>query len=217
MNRSPWNHPALEPRPVPIPRGAWVKTLGLHASDADELQLRASGGRAEHNRATARPGKVTVRPMRPGDEPLHEAFVARLEAADRRSRFGRDIDDVPAVVSTRRTRVDPARDIAFIATVERDGRDAAIVGEVRAHADPGGDRWEFGIVVASDRKGSGLGRRLLERLVDCARERGVRLVYGLVASSNDAMLALARRLGFAVEVAPGSRVAIVSIDPRPSV
>ena len=42
------------------------------------------------------------------------------------------------------------------------------------------------------------------------RERDLRLLYGLVDRSNAAMIALAERLGFAVEGAPGGTTVVVT-------
>jgi RimJ/RimL family protein N-acetyltransferase len=187
---------------VPIPSNAWVKSLHLAArrvpAAAEEVDV---GGL-----------RVTLRPMRAGDERLHEAFVARLDADDLRSRFGREIGTLRREEFARRTRVDPDRESAFVAIAAREGGEPEIVGEVRAQADPYGGRWEFGIVVSSAHHRLGLGRLLLGRLVDCARARNVRLLYGLVNASNAAMIGLARRLGFDVDEVPGSGTVIVSLD-----
>jgi GNAT superfamily N-acetyltransferase len=187
---------------VPIPSGAWVKSLHLaaHRVPAPDETIDI-GGR-----------QVTLRPMRAGDESLHGAFITRLDAGDLRSRFGRGIGELPREAFRRRTRVDPDRETAFVAIAAPDGGEPEIVGEVRAHADPYGGRWEFGIVVSSAHHRLGLGRLLLGKLVDCARARNVRLLYGLVDASNDSMIGLARRLGFDVEQVPDSGTVIVSLE-----
>jgi acetyltransferase len=47
-------------------------------------------------------------------------------------------------------------------------------------------------------KGNGLGRFLMERLFDWARDHAVRKIVGQVLSDNAPMLDFVRRLGFSV-------------------
>ena len=61
---------------------------------------------------------------------------------------------------------------------------------------------EFAILVRSDLKGQGLGRLLMNKIIACCRSRGTGEVKGLVLASNQAMLGLARRLGFRVDPGP---------------
>ena len=74
----------------------------------------------------------------------------------------------------------------------------ALVGAVARvycdQADP--QRAEFAILVSHFLAGQGLGRRLLRRLLDSARELGVREVWGDVLDDNTPMLRLAERVGF---------------------
>jgi L-amino acid N-acyltransferase YncA len=55
---------------------------------------------------------------------------------------------------------------------------------------------EFSIYVDSQAQGHGLGRRLLEALVDAARERGHWKLVSRIFPFNTASLALCRRCGF---------------------
>ncbi len=55
---------------------------------------------------------------------------------------------------------------------------------------------EFSIYVDAQAQGNGLGRRLLEALVDAARERGYWKLVSRIFPFNTASLALCRRCGF---------------------
>ncbi len=55
-----------------------------------------------------------------------------------------------------------------------------------------GDPWQ----------GNGVGVALMEHLIGIARERGVESIWGLVLAENTHMLALARKLGFAIFQGP---------------
>lgn len=57
------------------------------------------------------------------------------------------------------------------------------------------DRAELAIAVVDDHQGRGIGRALLDELIDCARERGVTRVRADVLAENQPMLALLDQLG----------------------
>ena len=55
---------------------------------------------------------------------------------------------------------------------------------------------EHSIYIHRDHRGKGLGRRLLQAIVDAARERNVHTLIGGIDAANDASIALHRALGF---------------------
>ena len=105
-------------------------------------------------------------------------------------------------------------DNAFLAGVERliESRDAQyVLGAPDDDSPPAGVaqvRFRYGIwwaaedclledlFVQESARGSGLGRAILERVVELARERGCRRVELDVNDNNDAALALYRSVGF---------------------
>jgi acetyltransferase len=74
--------------------------------------------------------------------------------------------------------------------------DGQILGVVRLDTDPQGDSGEFALIVRSDRQEEDLGRRLLQAILDYARDRGLSEVWGDVAAENAGMLGLTRAFGF---------------------
>ena len=54
-------------------------------------------------------------------------------------------------------------------------------------------------MVADEFSGKGLGSRLMESIMDVARDRGLAEMEGLVLASNSEMLKLMKRLGFSVK------------------
>ena len=90
---------------------------------------------------------------------------------------------------------------AFIATAASpDGEAGAeeTLGVARALCDPDNHDAEFGIVVRSDLKGSGLGERLMGLLIDYLRARGTQVLTAVVLAENQRMLSLARDLDFTI-------------------
>ena len=55
------------------------------------------------------------------------------------------------------------------------------------------------VVVADDFNGKGLGSRLMESIMDVARDKGLAEIEGLVLASNAGMLKLMKSLGFGVK------------------
>jgi len=87
--------------------------------------------------------------------------------------------------------------MALAATVMLEEREA-LIGVARYVLDAGGESCEFALVVADAWQGRGIGRRLMEKLIAVARERGLKRIYGEVLATNRAMLELARKLGFEI-------------------
>jgi len=72
----------------------------------------------------------------------------------------------------------------------------------RNHDEP--ERAEFGLLVSHFVIGLGLGRLLLQRLIEWSGRHGVKELWGDVMDDNTAMLELATRLGFHRETIRGS-------------
>jgi acetyltransferase len=86
--------------------------------------------------------------------------------------------------------------MAFIATRTDVQGWAETLGVVRSVTDPDNVQAEIAIIVRSDLKGRGLGRILLDKMIDYCRSRGTRVLVGETLRINDRMLALARKAGF---------------------
>jgi acetyltransferase len=144
---------------------------------------------------------LLVRPIRPEDEPLHRAFLARLEPEDIRMRFFSVRRELPPSELARLVQIDYAREMAFIALREGEGGVPETLGVARAIADPDNVEAEFAVVVRSDCKSRGLGHLLMERLIEYQRAQGTQRLIGDVLRENRPMRELAHGLGFQVEAA----------------
>jgi acetyltransferase len=160
-------------------------------------------------------GIVTIRSIRADDFARERDFVAGLS---QRTAYLR-------LLSTRRlsaeelrnfTDIDLRREAALVAIEESDGTPRQ-VAVARFVIDPATSDAEFAMVLADAWQGRGLGRELLVRLVDIARERGVRRLAGVTLAENQPMLRLARKLGFRTARVPGdATVTEVSLQLRAS-
>jgi acetyltransferase len=138
---------------------------------------------------------VTLRTMQPGDRDIEDAFVRRLSPGSRYLRFHAALKQLTPAMLDRFTNVDYPDEMALIATIAEDGSEREI-GVARYVRTAGSDRAEVAVAVADDWQGKGLGTRLLLRLRDIAREAGVKHLEATVLPQNQAMLSLARQLGF---------------------
>ncbi|HSG77565.1 MAG TPA: bifunctional acetate--CoA ligase family protein/GNAT family N-acetyltransferase [Burkholderiales bacterium] len=141
--------------------------------------------------------EVTLRPIRPEDAQMEQAFVKSLSAETRYFRFMDTLRELTPQMLVRFTQIDYDREMAFVATVPEDGREAEI-GVTRYVANPDGESCEFAVVIADGWQRRGLGRRMMEQLIDVARARGLRAMVGHVLAENRGMLALCQKLGFGV-------------------
>jgi acetyltransferase len=139
---------------------------------------------------------VTLRPIRPEDEPQHRSFLEQLAPEDIRLRVFYSRRSIEHTELARLTQIDYAREMAFIATRHVEGDGEETLGTVRATVDPDNHTAEFGVIVRSDLKGSGLGHRLMGKMIEHLRARGTQRLVGHVMHENAAMLELARALGF---------------------
>jgi acetyltransferase len=140
---------------------------------------------------------LTLRPIRPEDEAQHLAFLERIEPTDIRMRLFYTRRSIERSELARLTQIDYEREMAFIVTGST-GEGEETLGVVRAFIDPDNVQAEFGILIRSDSKGQGLGRRLMDTLIGYLRSRGTQRLVATVLSENTAMLALAADLGFRV-------------------
>ncbi|MCX5739937.1 MAG: bifunctional acetate--CoA ligase family protein/GNAT family N-acetyltransferase, partial [Proteobacteria bacterium] len=199
--------------------------LALDARIRIEAVAAGRGARAAIERLAIRPypreleetvalrdgSRVLMRPIRPEDEPAHQAMFASLAPEDVRFRFFNMVRELPHSQMARYTQIDYDRELAFVAVAVGPSATNETLGVVRGIFDPDNVRAEFAILVRSDQKGRGLGYALLDKLVRHCRARGAREVVGQVLPDNRAMLELAHELGFKSRFLPGEGVVEVRL------
>jgi acetyltransferase len=144
---------------------------------------------------------VTIRPLRPDDSAIERDFVTGLSAETRYNRLLGGAIKVSDDYIRRLTHLDWSREAAF-AAITMLGERESIIGVARYVAEEGGESCEFALVLADAWQGRGIGRRMLEKLMNIAARRGIRRMHGDILSTNGSMLALVRTLGFRLERLP---------------
>lgn len=154
---------------------------------------------------------VTLRPLQREDHDIEHAFVSGLSPDSRHNRLLGGAIRITREYIDSLLAIDYARDMALAASVMLEGHET-LIGVARYVRDAG-DACEFALVIADAWQGRGIGRRMLEKLIAVARDRGLKRIYGDVLSTNQAMLALTGRLGFARDRHPDdATVTRVTLD-----
>lgn len=142
---------------------------------------------------------VRVRPIRPEDEPAYNRFFHTLRPEDVQFRYFGLIKELSHSQMARVTQIDYDRAMTFVATEKDADGNTQLLGVVQALADPDNTVAEFAVTVSPAAQGRGLGRALMEHIVDYSRRRGTGELIGYVLTANTRMLTLARHLGFVVD------------------
>jgi acetyltransferase len=146
---------------------------------------------------------ILIRPIRPEDAELEQAFVHELSEESRYFRFMNSIQELSQAMLVRFTQIDYSREIALIAVTQSHNHTTeqpeTELGVARFATNPDGESCEFAIVIADNMHGKGLGSKLMTALMDAARERGLKTIQGEVLSQNTQMLKLMKNLKFTIE------------------
>ena len=141
--------------------------------------------------------EVYLRPIKPEDAPLLLDLFENMSKRSRYYRFFSPMKTLSPGMLVRLTQVDYDRHIALVALHKEDGKEKMVgVARVISGADRAGA--EFSVAVGDPWQGRGIGRKLLERSLEVAKDYGIGKVYGEVLAENKEMLGLGRELGFEI-------------------
>ncbi|MBA3973637.1 MAG: acetyl CoA synthetase subunit alpha [Candidatus Solibacter sp.] len=165
-------HPAIRPYPVQY-EGAWTMKNG---------------------------DPVTIRPIRPEDEPMMVKFHEALSERTVYQRYLQMLNLSQRIAHERLTRIcfiDYARQMALVAEREIPGTsEKQIIAVGRLQGITGATESEFAVVVADEYQKTGLGTELLRRLIDIGKAEGVKVITADILAENSAMQKVSEKLGF---------------------
>ncbi len=145
---------------------------------------------------------VTLRPIRPEDAELEQDFIKQLSEETRYYRFMDTLRELTQTMLVRFTQIDYDREMALVATVPGEKGKERLIGVSRYIANPDGETVEFALVVADEWQKHGIGRKLMNFLIDIARRKGYRNMMGEVLTLNTKMFRLTNNLGFTIHPHP---------------
>ena len=192
----------------------WATSEGVVAIDAGVRIRPHPGDPADYLPIRPYPKELTeeidlpdgrrfhLRPVLPEDGPQLNAMVERTPPEQVRMRFFQALKSLPQEMSARLTQLDYDREMALVITGPGLPGRATMLGMVRISADPDLDSAEYDIMLDGSVAGMGLGPMLMHRIVDYARSRGIREIYGEVLRENEPMLRINESMGFSIEPSP---------------
>ena len=124
------------------------------------------------------------------------AFLQQLDPEDVHMRVFYSKRAMERSELARLVQIDYAREMAFVALAPGPDGQLQTQGVVRAMADPDNIAAEFGVIVRSELKGSGLGHLLMQKMIAYLRTQGTQRLVASVLDYNERMLKLAKALGF---------------------
>ena len=154
-----------------------------HPRHTDHLRLR--NGRT-----------LTVRLVTPDDGETLQHYFRQLSTRSRYNRFLGAISELPASELAHFIHAGEDDRFSVIAAITIDGRET-IVGEARYGFEPASKNFEFGISIDDRWQGQGIGAALIGNLECRAAALGASRMFGDTLRSNEVMIALARKSGYA--------------------
>ena len=150
-------------------------------------------GSGELHESTRGGEHIVIRRAKPEDKALYLDFLRDVSAEDLRLRFFAHIRELTIAEADKLGHLDYSHEMVFVELDEQTGQ---MLGLVRLKDELDEQTAEFAILVRSQLKGHGLGWLLMQRVIDYAKEKDLRRVYGDVLAENASMLQMSAELGF---------------------
>jgi GNAT superfamily N-acetyltransferase len=146
-------------------------------------------------------GSLTVRFVEPQDSETLQDYFRSLSVRSRYNRFLGAMRELPETELGHFTHAGEDNRFSVIALMMIDGLET-IVGEARYGFEPDTGSFEFGLSIDDHWQGQGIGSAMLRNLECRAAAFGAEHLFGDTLRSNDVMLGLARKSGFAFAPTP---------------
>ena len=156
---------------------------------------------------------LTIRPIRPEDEPLLVWFHQALSERSVFLRYFQQLQLAQRVAHERLTRIcfiDYDREMALVAERRSASGQPEILGVGRLSKLHGANEAEVAFLVSDQFQQHGLGTELLRRLIQVARDEKVQRIVGYVLPENRLMRRVFEKLGF--RLAPEPREALLRAE-----
>jgi len=140
---------------------------------------------------------VTLRPIKPEDEPLWLALLSSCSRESIYSRFRYFFFWQSHEVASRYCYIDYDRELAIVAEAG-EGPDRRFIGVGRLIAEPGRTSAEYAVLVQDAWQDKGLGGLMTDYCLGIAKDWGVRTVTAITTTDNPRMIAVFEKRGFRI-------------------
>jgi len=213
-------NPLLASRSGAIALGARMILSEPHLPDTalSKLVIRPYPTRYLHSWKLADGTPLTIRPIRPEDEPLMINFHKSLSEETVHMRYFGFLKGESLITHERLARIcfsDYDREIALVTERIQPGRDQrqiiAVARLIKAHC---ANEAELAIVISDNWQGRGLGTKLLGDLLTIGRTEGLERIVGYILPENYVMQRICNKLGFEVRYDTSQDVFRAEIELR---
>jgi acetyltransferase len=159
--------------------------------------------------------KVTIRPIRPEDEPDMVTFHGGLSERSVYLRYFSPLNLQQRVAHTRLVRIcfnDYDREIALVAEHQNGDGKSQIVGVARLSKLHSTDAGEFAVVVTDQWQHKGLGTELTKRLVQIAKHEKLGSLVAYTLRENKDMQTMCKKVGFKVRTPVGESECVIEME-----
>jgi RimJ/RimL family protein N-acetyltransferase len=141
--------------------------------------------------------EVLLRPVLPNDERLLVDLFNKISPQTRYLRFLRHLHALPEDVLHHFTHVNYDSEFALVGVIEEDGSDAIIAVGRYAH-DPDEGLADLGVTVRDDWQHGGLGKPLLQKVIEIGKEHGICRFGSTLDPENTIIRQILQELGYEV-------------------
>jgi acetyltransferase len=159
--------------------------------------------------------KVTIRPIRPEDEPLMVKFHEGLSERSVYQRYFSPLKLSERVAHTRLVRTcfnDYDCEIALVAERKEAKGKSQIVGIARLSKVHGSNAGEFAVVVTDASQHKGLGTELTKRLVQVAKDEKLGRLVAYTLGENKDMQQMCKKIGFKIRTPATECECVIEMD-----
>ncbi|MEG4628538.1 bifunctional acetate--CoA ligase family protein/GNAT family N-acetyltransferase [Microcoleus sp. AR_TQ3_B6] len=146
---------------------------------------------------------ITIRPIRPEDEPLMVLFHQELSEESVYLRYAHMVKLKHRIAHERLARIcfiDYDREMVLVAHHQHpETSEHRILGIARLSKLHGTNQAEFALIVSDSYQQRGLGTELLRRLLQIGQEEKLEAIVGYIVTSNYKMHSLCKKLGFELQ------------------
>ncbi|MBN2543143.1 GNAT family N-acetyltransferase [bacterium] len=153
--------------------------------------------------------EVTLRPIKPEDEPMWFELLGSCSKESLYARFRYFFHWKTHEVASRYCFIDYDREVAIVAELNEVG-ERKLLGVGRMIADPDHDNVEYAILISDKYQNKGLGSIITNYCMEIAREWGLKRIVAQTTSDNKRMVAVFKKLGFDVVIDKKSSLVEVS-------
>jgi acetyltransferase len=141
---------------------------------------------------------ITLRPIKPEDEPLWLELLASCSKESIYSRFRYFFHWNTHEVAAKFCYIDYDRELAIVAELEEDGK-KKLLGVGRLAADPEHETVEYAVLVSDAWQNKDLGSILTDYCFEVAERWGLKKIVAQTTTDNSRMISVFRKRGFEIK------------------